>query len=67
MLPAIPLGEGERPGSPAGQLVGIVTELGNFTNPNYDPAIGSCANAAGENPVEGEPGDPVALIGDGES
>lgn len=52
------LEEGERPGSPGGQLIGIYTPKGDFYNTNYDFAEGNCGDAAGNNPADGEPGDP---------
>lgn len=52
------LDEGERPESPGGQLVGVETPFGTFVNPNFDFEGVNCSGAAGDDPAEGEPGDP---------
>ncbi len=50
------LDEGERPGSPGGQLIGIETPFGTFTNPNFNFGGLNCGDSSGQAP--GEPGDP---------
>ena len=40
------LAEGERSGSPGGQLVGIETPFGTFVNPNFDFDDRNCSGAA---------------------
>jgi len=57
------LAEGQMPGSPGGQLAGILTAEGNFTNPNFDTVSQSCMAASAGNPAAGQPGDPLAPFG----
>ena len=59
--PATSLAEGERPGSPGGVLVGILTARGDYVNPNFDPEERNCSASAGES-AAGVPGDPASVV-----